>query len=75
MVVTDLERQNQIYRSRRPRERSCDSMTDNSSCARFKPARPFRGCARYRFDAPPLRRASCALQIGHGVLARLWPRA
>jgi hypothetical protein len=26
--------------SRRPRKRSCDSVTDSSSCARFSPARP-----------------------------------
>jgi len=28
------------HHSRRPRERSCDSMTDSSSCAVFNPARP-----------------------------------
>jgi hypothetical protein len=28
------------HHSRRPRERSCDSMTDSSSCALFNPARP-----------------------------------
>jgi len=32
-----------IHHSRRPRKRSCDSITDNSSCARFKPARPLSG--------------------------------
>jgi hypothetical protein len=29
--------------SRRPRKRSCDSMTDSSSCARPSPARPLLG--------------------------------
>jgi hypothetical protein len=29
--------------SRRPRKRSCDSMTDSSSCARSNPARPLLG--------------------------------
>ena len=28
------------HHSRRPRERSCNSMKDSSSCARFNPARP-----------------------------------
>ena len=28
---------------RRPRKRSCDSMTDSSSCARSSPARPRLG--------------------------------
>jgi hypothetical protein len=62
----------------RPRKRSCDSMTDNSSCARFKPARPLSGlCPRslsIRRSAAATR-ISCALQIGDGVLARLRPRA
>jgi hypothetical protein len=38
-----ISNQDQIYRPRRPRKRSCDSMTDNSGCALFKPARPLSG--------------------------------
>src|SRR5262245_42549980 len=34
--LLDILNRDQIHRSRRPRKRSCDSMTDNSSCARFK---------------------------------------
>jgi hypothetical protein len=61
-----------------PRKRSCDSMTDNSSWARFKPARPLSGIVAALVVDSALRRCdpvSCALQIGDGVLARLWPHA
>ena len=44
---------------RRPRERSCDSTTDSSSCARSNPACLCWDCfcGRCRFDAPPPLRA------------------
>ena len=45
---------------RRPRKRSCDSMTDSSSCARSSPARPRLGLfvRSLSFGAPPLSRLS-----------------
>ena len=38
-----LRRARLSHHSRRPRKRSCDSMMDSSSCARFNPARPLLG--------------------------------
>ena len=39
----DVRRARLSHHSRRPRKRSCDSMTDSSSCARCNPARPLSG--------------------------------
>jgi hypothetical protein len=46
-----------IHHSRRPRKRSCDSMTDSSSCARFNPARPRLGLPLQSFS---IRRSAAA---------------
>jgi hypothetical protein len=42
---------------RRPRNRSCDSITDNSSCARFKPA---RALSELRLRSLSIRRSAAA---------------
>ena len=39
----DVGRARSSRHSRRPRKRSCDSMTDSSGCARSNPARPLLG--------------------------------
>jgi hypothetical protein len=39
----DVGRARSSHHSRTPRKRSCDSMTDSSSCARSSPARPLLG--------------------------------
>jgi hypothetical protein len=46
-----------VYHSTRPRKRSCVSITDNSSCARFKPARPRSGS---RLRSLSIRRSAAA---------------
>ena len=70
----DVRRAQSSRHSRRPRKRSCDSMTDSSSCARSNPARPATAVV---VDSALRRRypVSCALQVGDGVLPRLRPRA
>ena len=46
-----------IHHSRRPRKRSCDSITDSSSSARFNPARPRLGLPLQSFS---MRRSAAA---------------
>ena len=43
VLTGDVGRARSSHHSRRPRKRSCDSMTDSSSCARSSPARPRLG--------------------------------
>jgi len=45
------------HHPRRPRNRSCDSITDNSSCARFKPA---RALSELRLRSLSIRRSAAA---------------
>jgi len=73
----DVRRAQSSRHSRRPRKRSCDSMTDSWSCARSNPARPLLGllCGRCRFGAPPPLPGLVRAQVGNGVLPGLRPRA
>src|SRR6266478_3908549 len=43
VLTGDVGRARLSHHSRRPRKRSCDSMTDSSSCARSSPTRPRLG--------------------------------